>query len=53
VFFLDGAAGDVQLPHERGRGILKLGADDRVQGSALTLDDVREQIRAALGQGAR
>jgi len=53
VFFLDGAAGDVQLPHERGRGILKLGADDRVQGSAVTLDDVRDQIRAALGQGAR
>jgi len=53
VFFLDGAPDAVQLPHERGRGILKLSADDRVQGSPLTLDDVREQVRAALRQGAR
>ena len=53
VFFLDGADGTPLLPRGRGRGILKLAQDDRVQGSALTLGDVRREIRSALGQGGR
>src|ERR1044072_3665582 len=40
VFFLDGGAG-VLLPHDRGRGILKLAAGDRVENSQVTLADVR------------
>jgi hypothetical protein len=51
VFFL---AGDEPFePYERGRGILKLAADDRVEGSSATLDDVRAAVRSALAQGGR
>lgn len=53
VFFLDGADGSALLPHGRGRGILKLAEDDHVQGSAVTLGDVRREVRSALGQGGR
>jgi hypothetical protein len=53
VFFLDDApTGNLTLPHERGRGILKLSPSDQVQNSAVTLNDVRQQVRDAL-QGAR
>jgi hypothetical protein len=52
MFFLDDDAGAL-LPRGRGRGILKLSQDDRVEGSAATLSDVRQQVRDALGQGGR
>ena len=53
VFFLDQGAGDNQVPHQRGRGILKLADTDRIEGSTLTLAELRQQVRGALGQGAR
>jgi hypothetical protein len=39
-------------PHRRGLGVLPLDASDRVQGTGLSLDDVRRAARAA-GGGAR
>lgn len=53
VFFLDSAGNGPLTPHDRGRGILRLSADDRVEGSNLDLADVRRQIRGALAQGGR
>jgi hypothetical protein len=43
----------MHVPHGRGHGILKLTEAGRVEGTTLTLDDIRQQVRAALGQGAR
>jgi hypothetical protein len=53
VFFLDDDGTGTNVPHDRGRGVLKLTGADRVEDSTLTLDDVRQQVRGALGQGAR
>ena len=53
VFFLDDDGSGGHVPHDRGRGVLKLTGSDQVEGSTLTLDDVRQQVRGALGQGAR
>ena len=50
VFFLD-AGNNGHTPHDRGRGIMKLNAADRVDGSNLSLDDVRQQVRGAASQG--
>jgi hypothetical protein len=47
VFFLDDGPGGAQTPHQRGRGILKLSPTDRIEGSTVTLDSVRQQIEAA------
>jgi hypothetical protein len=52
ILFLDNGNDNVLRPHERGRGILKLSQGDRVDNSAITLADVRQQVRAAIG-GAR
>ena len=51
VFFLDAGQGGVNLPHDRGRGILKLTQADQVQNSGLTLGQLRQQVRAAIGGG--
>jgi hypothetical protein len=51
VFFLDAASNGDHRPHNRGRGIMKLNATDLVVGDALSLDDVRTQVRGALVQG--
>ena len=55
VFFLDNTATGEHVPHGRGHGVaLKLNASDQVEGSALSLSDVREQINAAVrGRGGR
>lgn len=53
VFFLDAAADGTHTPHDRGRGILKLSPADRVEGTTVTLDAVREQVRAGLVRGGR
>ena len=50
VFFLD-ATGNGHTPHGRGLGIMKLNEADAIDGSALSLEDVREQVRAAVNQG--
>ena len=52
VFFLD-ADGISNVPHGRGRGILKLDDGDRVKGSALTLDQVKDAVRGANARGGR
>ena len=53
VFFLDDDGSGMRVPHDRGRGVLKLAPTDQVEGTSLTLDDIRRQVRAALGQGGR
>jgi hypothetical protein len=46
VFFMKrGKTGEFK-PHLRGQGILKLDAKNRVQGSSLTLEDVRRMARS-------
>jgi hypothetical protein len=50
VFFLD-ADGNGNVPHGRGRGILKLDDDDKVQGGTLTLNQVKNAVRGANGGG--
>ena len=52
VFFLD-ADGNGNVPHGRGRGILKLDDDDRVQGSSLTLEQLKGAVRNANARGGR
>jgi hypothetical protein len=47
VFFLDQGEADLHVPHLRGQGILKLDEMDRVDGSSLTLDMIREMARQA------
>jgi hypothetical protein len=51
VFFLDARADGTHGPHERGHGILKLRDDDRVDDGSLDLNEIRRQVRAAVGQG--
>ena len=48
VFFLDPDGGG-NVPHGRGHGILKLDDDDKVQGSNLTLAQVKDAVRGAKG----
>ena len=50
VFFLD-SDGSGNVPHGRGHGILKLDDDDKVQGSNLTLAQVKDAVRG--GKGGR
>ena len=45
VFLVDQLADGRFIAHERGAGILKLRPDDRVQDSALTLNDIRALVR--------
>jgi hypothetical protein len=52
VFFLD-PDGNGNVPHGRGRGILKLDDDDTVEGSGLTLEQVKAAVRGANGKGGR
>jgi hypothetical protein len=52
VFFLD-ADGLSNVPHGRGRGILKLDDDDKVTGSNLTLEQVKNAVRGANTKGGR
>lgn len=47
VFFLDRTPSGTRHLHLRGFGMLKLDAANRVQGSSLTLDDVRRMVQAA------
>lgn len=54
VFFLDEDAGGTHVPHDRGRGVLKLTGGDEVEGTKLSLDAIRQQVRDALsGQVGR
>jgi len=44
VFFLDETSSGLHLPHLKGMGIMKLDANDRIQGSSLRLEEVRRQV---------
>jgi len=44
VFFLDETSTGLHLPHLKGMGIMKLDANDRIQGGTLRLEEVRRQI---------
>jgi hypothetical protein len=44
VFFLDETSSGVHQPHLKGLGILKIDANDRIQGSGLRLEEVRRQV---------
>ena len=50
MFFLDSTSNG-NRPHDRGRGIMKLDESDHVDGSALSLDEVRQQVQGAPNQG--
>jgi len=50
VFFLD-ADGISNVPHGRGRGIMKLDETDQVKGSNLTLGQVKDAVRNANANG--
>jgi len=53
VFFLDDAGVGPPIPHDSGRGVMRLAPMDRIERSTLTLGDVRGQVRVALGRGGR
>ena len=46
VMFLDGHYND-HVPTDRGNGVLKLDRSNKVDGTAVTLDDVRDIVRSA------
>jgi hypothetical protein len=48
VLLLDRAATGELVPHGRGLGLLKLDGSDRIDGTALTLADVRVAVRSAV-----
>jgi hypothetical protein len=52
VFFLDNDGGG-NVPHGRGRGVLKLDDGDHVTGSNLTLAQVKDAVRGANGKAGR
>ncbi len=53
VFFLDDGGSGIHVPHDRGRGVLKLTGADQVEGTPISLEEVRQQVRRELGQGAK
>jgi hypothetical protein len=48
VFFLDATPSGIHKPHGRGLGIMMLDASGHVDNTALSLNDVKALIRAAL-----
>jgi hypothetical protein len=55
VLFLDEAQANRggHVPRGRGAGVLKLDADDRVAGTAVSLDDVRKAVKATQNEGSK
>lgn len=53
VLFLDQSSGGGNVPHGRGRGVLKINPDDRVDGTSISLADVRAAVKTAQNQGGR
>src|SRR5262245_38885492 len=51
MFFLDAAPGGRLVPHDRGRGLLKVLPTGLIEGSSVTLDAIRKEVAAALGKG--
>ena len=50
MFFLD-AAGGTLVPHDRGFGLLKVSAAGLIEGSTVTIDQVKRDVITALGVG--
>ena len=48
VFFMDSTASGSHRPHGRGLGVLKLDASNRVQGSSVSLAEIKAMVRATL-----
>jgi hypothetical protein len=46
VFYVNATARGTLVPHLRGQGVLKLDTTNRVQGSSLTLEQVRREVAA-------
>jgi hypothetical protein len=53
VLFLDESEKNGNVPHGRGRGVLKLDDDDRVPGTSLSLEDIRAAVKAAKNEGGK
>jgi len=53
VFFLEPGPAGQEVPHMRGRGILKVTQTERIEGATATLSDVRQQVTAALAGAGR
>ena len=53
VLFLDESSGGGNVPHERGRGVLKVRPDDRIDGTSISLEDIRSAVKTAQSQGGR
>jgi len=51
MFFLDPDPGGTLVPHDRGRGLLKVSTAGLIEGGSVTLDDVKKQVTSALGGG--
>lgn len=51
MFFLDTDASGALVPHDRGFGLLKVSPAGLIEGSTVSLDQVRRDVIAALGGG--
>lgn len=47
VLFVEDSKKGGYIPHRRGSGVMKLDSDDRVEGTDMSLDDIRAAVRAA------
>jgi hypothetical protein len=52
VLFMNPSTKGGHVPYGRGRGVMKLDTDNRVVGTALTIDDIKAAVRQAQGQGS-
>jgi len=50
VMFLDESKRGGYVPHGRGLGVLKLDSSDRVAGTSLTLDEIRNTVAQGAGK---
>ena len=50
VLFLDDSNRGGQIPHGRGAGVLKLDATGHVAGTTITVDEIRNVVKAAQGR---
>jgi hypothetical protein len=47
--FLDESTRGGYVPHDRGLGVLKLDSGNRVAGTSLTLDEIRNMVAQGAG----
>ncbi len=51
MFFLNAGPNGRLMPHDRGRGLLKVSPAGLIEGSSVTLDAARKEVLSALGKG--